>query len=129
MKKDFWLDALHATVEQYRNHPQKWGNWDCCQFAAECVLAMTGVDYRSKFPLYQSEAEALEIIGEHGGMAGLLSSVLGPPVPVARAMRGDIVELPGNACAVCLGVMCAGTSPIGLRFRPTADALAAWSVN
>lgn len=129
MKTDRWLDALFAKVEEHRTRPLEWGVWDCCQFAAECVLVQTGVDHRAAFPLYASETEALEIVADHDGMGGLLSSLFGPPIPVARAMRGDLLELPLNICAVCLGVMCAATAPEGLRFTPTSEALAAYGVD
>lgn len=129
MKIDGWLDLLFAKVEERRARPQELGVWDCCQFAAECILVMTGVDHRTGFPEYHSEAEGQDILDEHGGMNGLLASVFGPSIPVARAKRGDLLELPDGACAICLGVTCVGTAPEGLRFRPAADAIAAWSID
>lgn len=129
MKADNWIDALNAAVETYRFRPQEWGVWDCCQFAAECVLRTTGVDHRAAFPAYSSEEEARAIIAGFGGMPALLSSVLGAPIPVAWVKRGGILALPDDICAVCLGVMCATTGAEGLVFAPSATAVAGWSAD
>lgn len=111
--------------------PLKWGEWDCCQFVATCVLAMTGIDHRESFPLYASETDALRIIAGFGSLELLLTSVLGDSKPVAFAQRGDIVVInagAGMAAGVCLGVMAAMMGTEKMQFLPCAQATAAWSI-
>lgn len=126
-----WPQLLAAKVEEWRQRPFAYGSADCLQFPAECVLAMTGIDHRDQFPKYESEVAAGRILVKHGGLEGLLTSVLGEPKPVAFAQRGDVLAGDfgnGMTAAVCLGVTCAGTGPDGLGFRRTLEATRAWSI-
>lgn len=125
-----WPAALSAKVEEWRLRPFAYGSADCLQFAGDVVLALTGVDYRDQFPAYGSQEQA-EAIMAGGGVAGLLSGLFGLPKAAAQAMRGDIVLIDfgdGLAAGVCLGVVCCAPGPAGLVFRPTAQAVAAWSI-
>jgi hypothetical protein len=126
-----WWEALIQCIEDHRHTPLKWGEWDCCQFAAACVLAMTGIDYRDQFPAYASEKDALRIIAGFGSVDALISSVLGKSKPVAFAKRGDIIMIEagaGPAVGVCLGVMCAVMGVEQMEFMACAGATAAWSI-
>jgi hypothetical protein len=126
-----WTLAMHENVERWRHKPLSFGDADCFQFLAEHVLAITGREYRDRFPQYASRDEAESILDATGGPAALLTSCLGEPKPVAWAMEGDAVLCDfgdGPAAAVCLGVYCCAPGPRGLRFQITADAVAAWSV-
>lgn len=132
MKVLDWWEALCICIEDHRDSPLVWGKWDCCQFTAACIQAMTGVDYLTAFPKYESEREALEIIAGFGSIQALMSSVLGEAKPVAFAKRGDVVAIDagaGVAAGVCLGVMCAVMGAQGMQFRPCAEATAAWSID
>jgi hypothetical protein len=44
-----WPQRLVAAIEAARGRPFSWGAMDCCLFAADVVLAMTGVDYAAGF--------------------------------------------------------------------------------
>ncbi len=126
-----WPVLLNDVVEAWRNRPISYGDADCCQFVAECILAITGIDVRDSLPTYTNRAEAEAILEEYGGMMSFLASALGEPKPVAHAKRGDVVAIEcseGLAAAICLGVMCAVPGPNALTFRKTRDALAAWSI-
>lgn len=131
MRVSDWPTVLVQKVEEWRYRPFEWGVSDCCQFAADVVLALTGTDHRAAFPQYGSREEAEAIIAQHGGMVGLLSSVLGEAKPVARAMRGDVIAADfgdGIAAGICLGVHSCAPGARGLIFRPTLSAVAAWGV-
>lgn len=131
MRVSRWPDILAAKVEQWRGRALEFGVTDCCQFCADVVLALTGTDHRASFPAYASREEAGTILASRGGMAGLLTSVLGEPKPIAKAMRGDVVAADfgdGLAAGICIGVHCCAPGPKGLVFLPTAYAVAAWSV-
>lgn len=126
-----WPLVLAARVEEWRGRPFVYGSADCLQFAGDVVLALTGVDYRDRFPAYGSQDEAAAILAEHGGVAGLLTSLFGQPKPALQAQRGDLVAGDfglGITAGVCLGVACCAPGAGGLVFLPTASAVAAWSV-
>ena len=119
-------------IEDHRETPLKWGEWDCCQFAASCVLAMTGTDYREAFPKYESERDALRIIADFGSVEVLISSVLGDTKPVAFTKRGDIVMIEagaGPAVGVYLRVVCAVMGTERMQFVACAGATCAWSID
>lgn len=83
-----WQDRLAAVVAQSRR-PFAYGAHDCCLFAAACVKAITGTDYAADFRPYDRR-RAAEIIGRHGGLAGLMDALLGPRQPRNAAREGDI---------------------------------------
>lgn len=123
--------VLAAKVEEWRYRPFVYGKTDCWQFPADVVLALTGVDYRDRFPRYNSCREALLILRRSGGMRGLATSVLGEPKPIALASQGDVVIGDfgrGDTAAICLGVHCAAPAAHGLAFPMTASASLAWSI-
>jgi hypothetical protein len=127
-----WPDALAAKIEEWRGVEVDWGRTDCCQFAADIVLALTGVDHRPKFPRYASQAEAEAILAAQGGVIAIATSLFGEPKPVAFAHRGDLLAADfgyGMGFAICLGLDCCMPSlRRGLEFRRTARAVHAWSV-
>lgn len=131
MRVDNWPIAMNENVERWRARPQSFGDADCFQFLAEHVIAIIGIEYRDRFPVYSSREEATAILEQFGGAIGLLTSVFGEPKPVSFAQRGDALVCDfgdGPAAAVCLGVYCCAPGPKGLRFEPTLGAIAAWSV-
>lgn len=126
-----WPQVLAGKIEEWRPRALVYGETDCCQFCADVVSALTGTDYRESFPSYASREEAEAILASHGGMVGLITSVLGGPKDWKQAQRGDVVAIDlgdGVACAICLGVNCCVPGPEGLVFARTSRAIAAWSV-
>lgn len=93
-----WQRALNehlvASQRAYAERGLVWGSFDCCTFAFDWVLKMTGVDpmadYRGQ---YSSEAEALQRLRDtgHGTLEGALKAVFGDPVAPALTQRGDLV--------------------------------------
>jgi len=132
MRLPNWPQLLAATVEAWRFRPFEYGVSDCLQFPAETTLAITGVDYRPRFPRYASELGAARILVRCAGVSGLVTTVLGAPIPIRRAGRGDLVAGEfghGMAIGVCVGIYCCSPGAEGLVFRKTALAALAWSVN
>jgi hypothetical protein len=125
-----WQTILSQKVEEWRNRPFNYGNADCWQFAGDVVLALTGIDYRDRFPKYQSCLQALRILNKHGGMIGLARSVLGQEKHISQANEGDVVI--GNfdrpTAGICLGVCSAFPGEKGLEFHMTSSAIACWSI-
>jgi hypothetical protein len=102
-----WNRLLSAEITRVRTMPAKFGEHDCCTWAAHLVRLMTGVDHRVKFPEYHSREESEAILAQYCGMRGLAVSVLGEPLEPAHASIGDLVLLParelGETVGVCLG--------------------------
>lgn len=131
MRLQNWPQLLADTVQAWRCRPFEYGRSDCFQFAAEAVLAISGADYRDRFPRYTSELAAARILVRQGGAVGILTSVFGAPAPLLQAGRGDLLlcELErGPTVAVCVGVYCCAPGAQGLEFGRTAAAAFAWSV-
>jgi hypothetical protein len=110
-----------------------WSQHDCCQWCAGWVALRTGRDPREIFPQYSNESEALAIIEECGGLEGLITKALGPPMEnKAFAQRGDIVLCDfgsGPQPGICIGVHCVAPGAKGFVPRMTDSALAAWKVD
>ena len=131
MRVPGWPQILDAKLEEWRTRAFAWGTSDCCQFVGEVAAALTGDDRRALFGSYSTAAEAAKIIADEGGMTALLTRAFGPPKPVARAHRGDVVLIAGEEGerpAICNGVHCFGPGASGLVPRKTLDGVCAWSV-
>lgn len=146
-----WPQRLEALIQAAENVPSKWGERDCCLFAADVVLALTDVDPAAEFRGKYHDA---------WGAGGVLRRILGVPagsrarwfaliedaakkicefygfaqIPVAQARRGDIVfvYLPKNSC---LGVVAMNGTEVyvprigkGLMRLPLPKAGPAWRV-
>jgi hypothetical protein len=132
-----WPQRLDAAVEAARTRAFAWGSFDCCLWAADVALAITGEDpaaiYRGA---YHDEAGAAALIAQHGSLAALVTALLGPPIHPAWAHRADLVLAhltlegggTGDSVGVCLGHHCAFTRRQGLVFVPRVKVSAAWKV-
>lgn len=126
-----WPQILDGCIEAGKSRTFEYGSFDCCLFAADTVLAMTGVDYAAPFRGYASQADAAVILDDHGGLQGLLTHVLGEPVHVSQMGRGDVCLVEGAlglSTGVCTGSMCWVPSPSGLVPVPRDRAVCAWKV-
>lgn len=130
-----WPSRLAAHVETVRAAPFAWGVSDCCLFAADCILAMTGVDlaveYRGR---YRTKRGAYAVLKRlcGGGVEAAVHRMLGAPLSTPlTAQRGDVVLIDtpdGPALGICLGVQCGCQSPHGTTFLPMPAARLAWRV-
>jgi hypothetical protein len=132
-----WPKVLGEQIELARDTPFAWGTHDCCLWAANVAVALTGKDpakdWRGK---YTTALEAARFIEESSGgllelvSAGCDSVGFVSQIP-AYAQRGDIVlarqgmqELAG----ICIGAEWVGPSKEGLLKKPMGDAILAWRV-
>lgn len=118
-----WENALLATVAQWQCARFSWGQRDCAHFAADIVLALTGVDVAQKFEhLYHSELTAKTLLDVRGGIIPAACQVLGASVAPLTARRGDIVAVKapqGHALGVVMGAEAVALTTEGLRpFSP-----------
>lgn len=135
MRLPCWPERLAALIEARRETPFRWGAQDCCTFAADAVLAMTGRDPIAPWRgTYASEAEGDAILGE-GGMAAFVERLLADfgarEVPPPFARRGDwaLVTIGNQAiCGVVLDGRCAIPGTDRLQFVPQRRIARAWAI-
>lgn len=93
MRPAGWQRMLSEYVleaqERYKREGFAWGRFDCCTFVGGWVHLMTGVDHMAQFAgKYSTREEAIAILG--GSLKDKVAELIGPPVHVAHAGRGDI---------------------------------------
>ena len=91
MRPEDWPERLDAYLRACRETPFAWGRHDCCTMAADWVRRVRGEDpmvlWRGK---YRTAHGARAFIEAGGGLATMVSGVMGPSIPVAFAQRGDL---------------------------------------
>ena len=125
-----WQDRLSAAFARAHAAKFEWGEFDCCLWAADAVLALTGVDPAAGLRgQYSGPLEAYRVVRSMGGLAGI-GSLGGPPIAPLAAMPGDIglVRVDKPMLAVCAGAVWMVAATKGLHALPLDAALMAWRV-
>ena len=126
-----WTTQLHNTIMAANARPFSWGEFDCCLFAADCCIAICGIDpaasYRGR---YTTEIGAKRVLrNTHGSLEGAWDACF-KRVPVAMRQRGDVV-LFDSENGRCVGVVWANAiwavTDDGVH-RVRAEPLICWSV-
>ena len=126
-----WTTQLHNTIKAASERPFSWGEFDCCLFAADCCIAICGIDpaasYRGR---YTTEIGAKRVLrNTHGSLEGAWDACF-QRVPVAMRQRGDVV-LFDSENGRCVGVVWANAiwavTDEGVH-RVRAQPLICWSV-
>jgi hypothetical protein len=89
-----WPSLLAAFLADEK--PFAWGSRDCCLFAADAVLCITGldpaIDFRGR---YKTAKGAARVLKKYGGLEGAVEVIALDhgmmEVPVGLAQRGDVV--------------------------------------
>lgn len=133
---DNWPSLLESAMRERWSRPFRWGEQDCCKFAATLVEAMSGQDLARGFGRYKGQLGAARILKRAGGVEGLMEGVAArhgmqewPGVAYAR--RGDVCLIKtegGEALGVCVGQKIAGAGPNGVELVPIEQARRAWRV-
>jgi len=124
-------EAVRSVTRALGDQPFTWGAMDCCQLARAVFVAYRGhdpalgMDYTSK-----DEAEAL--MARHGGLAGLLTHILGEPCPVNETSTADVLllKLPGVGELAGVRAKDGALVPlkVGLYRAPLRYALEGWRI-
>lgn len=126
-----WECAFDAVINKGRSQQFAWGTHDCITFAADCVLAQTGVDLIGSLRGTYCSVRGARSVLRRLGFVTVLDAVaanLGCPLPNASyARRGDILT-DGKALGVCVGSAGAFLAPSGLTFLPLSACAQAWRV-
>lgn len=131
-----WPRRLDEAIAVARVQRFAWGRHDCCLFAADCVLAITGEDPAAAWRGQYDNAAAgyaLLTARHKGDLARAVDEVLGERLgSPAFAQRGDVVmvDTPGGlALGVCTGrYHVVPTEPEGLVTLRLSQAICAWRV-
>lgn len=135
MRFDAWERRLNAMIDKHGRLPHDWGKQDCVLFAADCVWAVTAKDPAAGLRrTYDSEAGALRLIAEAGGLEALVEARLAAAgIPSQRidprfAQRGDLCLIEnGKALGIIHGSGILAKALTGLQQHPIADAAICWA--
>ena len=131
-----WPTKLAQFIAARRAQPFDWATQNCCFFACDWILELTGHDPAANFrPQVTSAATAARVLKRRGGVDAIAQKACAevgwPECAPALARRGDVVEMQteqGPALGVCLGARSAFAGPAGLEYRETLLALRAWRI-
>jgi len=149
-RKSTWLtQELPDYLKLAESFTFTWGVHDCCLFAADAVLALTGTDIAEEFRgKYTDDASALALIHSVTGGTTIIDAIVhcanthglvewkktdGTPLPL-MAQRGDLCAvLNGDGQTIagivdCTGRYVACMSEQGLRRFPLKSIQRAWHV-
>lgn len=126
-----WPLRLEALMAERLAAPFEWGVRDCCLWAADVVLAVTGHDPAADLRgTYSSADGAPAIIKRLRGIPAACADRLGPEVLPALAQVGDVglFEEAGHpALAAYTGGCWMAQGPAGLVPLPDGMVTTAWS--
>jgi len=131
-----WPEKLNELIEARRARPFEWGANDCCLFACDVILELTGIDpaedLRGKYSTELGAGRLLEKLDGVEGIAAARCAAHGFtewPNP-AFAQRGDVVlrDTPehGPTLGICVGSRVAFVGPEGLAFVAAGECRRAW---
>ena len=136
MRRQDWPRRLAETIEAASERPFAYGSFDCCQFVADVVEAMT--DSRPGFGGYKTVAGAVRKVKRAGGLKVLVAELAQRAgyreVPTAFAQRGDVmlIDEPADGFDGMVGIRVeagiAVAGPSGVAILPWQRAARAWRV-
>lgn len=126
-----WTTRLNDVIKAALERPFSWGEFDCCIFAADCAVAVCGVDpaerYRGK---YKTEAGAKRALKKtHGSLDAAWDACFTRIAP-SFIQRGDVAvyEAPGGrSMAVYWANEFWATTELGVT-RVVCEPIAVWRV-
>jgi hypothetical protein len=133
-----WPTVLAEEIIKAKSRPFVWGTHDCCLWACNVVLAMTGKDIAEWFRgRYHTRRQAYGALRKFAG-GGIYETVrrrcdeLGfPQIAPVIAQRGDLILFRsplGDALGICVGSTVAAVGQDGLVFESIRAARKAWRI-
>ncbi|WP_150538844.1 DUF6950 family protein [Actinobacillus vicugnae] len=115
-----WEKRLVDVIERHQNQPFLLGTLDCCQFARNCLVALS-IENIPEIPNYNSLRDALSVLRDLGGISGVAQYLTGKQsVSVLKAKRGDLLMIKSDdpvfnyqALAICAGNVALATGKNG----------------
>ena len=133
MRKQNHIELLADYLQEARSKAFEWGRHDCATFAAGSVELITGrhIEFQDLRGVRSSEEVIVALRKQ--SLKERVTLILGPPISVGLAKRGDIVleesESEREALGVCFGEFSFFLLPVGITPKPTLYCLRAWSVD
>lgn len=143
-REENWQRLFHDFIEARSDAPFAWGVNDCCTFAADAVLAMTGADlaaeYRGQYSdLFTAQVRMATVTGVGGATVedvlahAATQFALTELSSVKLAQRGDLVvfdgeEGPSVGVVYLNGVHAAFVAPDGLHRIPVLKCRRAFAI-
>ena len=132
MRHQDWPERLNKIIKESQSKPFVWGQHDCCLFAADVVMELTGIDHAADLRgTYSTMTEAARVIKRNGGIRSIVTNALGAEINPKLAQRGDIVLIDGDygeTLSVCIGAVVVAPGSNALYGRPLSNAITAWRV-
>ena len=126
-----WRVRFDALISDCMSQPFSWGAQDCCLFAADCAVIVSGADPAAGLRgTYSDAAGALRTLQRIGGIEGA-GCRFGAPIRPLMACTGDVGLVPcggRDALAVCVGLVWLAPAAAGLAALPLDSARLAWRV-
>ena len=122
-----WESRLFAAIDAAGSRPFSLTGNSCALFTADCVHAITGIDYAAAY----RDVSARRAKRLARDLIDITTSLLGSPICHRLAQRGDVVALigeGGDALGVCIGDRVAMHTRAGVVAVPLSGALCAWQV-
>jgi Domain of unknown function (DUF6950) len=116
-----WQSRLGAVLGERMAKPFAWGENDCCTFACDCVLALSGHDPAAGLRGHRTARDATETLQGIGGVQGAADARLGPRIAPLLAQVGDIglgVLEGRETLLVCVGDAWVGPAKDGMARLP-----------
>ena len=132
MRNQDWAECLAEFLNQ--SHFFDWAKCNCVLFSADGVKAQTGIDYAKAYRNIKTKRGMLTKLGREydGDVAKAATAMLGDPINVRMAKRGDVVAalINGeNVLGICIGKMSVFISENeGLIHIHTAKCINAWAI-
>ena len=128
-----WQCLFADFVTRRRHEKFSWGKNDCCLFAADSTLTITGNDFAAAYRgSYSDETSAMALIAEFGSLEQLCSTLTGiAPISAVYADVGDIViaKYAGRELlAVSNGIHVLAVGSEGMIILPLAVCTKTWKI-
>lgn len=134
-----WEAALARFLSDRAEQPFEWGRSDCCLFACDGILALTGLDpaawFRGRYADMRGAAAALREFSDGGALEAVAERIAREQgfdeIPLPFVQRGDCVLIEtsqGAALALQADHRIAAQGPAGLMLTTAVRVTRAWAV-
>lgn len=131
MRRGDWMERLWHVLADAQRKPFEFGRHDCAHLVAVALDAMTDSNWQAYIAnLYRDRMRARRISTSLPLLEATVTEVLGEPVPINLARRGDVVSLDletGPAIGICVGERIAAAGD-GVQYLPLHRAHMAWRI-
>lgn len=133
MRRDDWKLQLRAELAAADRRAWKWGEHDCCAFAARVADRLRDGDIAPRLAIeYSDEEGAQAYIKSFGSLTAAVSSWAGEVAPLLHLRDGDVVLCSltsGETLGVQAGTVVACAAARGLLYFPLSVRLTGWRID